>query len=118
MAITICTEVQSIVQTKNGILRSSMPGARIPSIVAMKFTPAGDRADAADDQPQSPQIGGRAAGKSRFRSAAQGEPADGRSAAGDKADVHQQPPKSVAQKPIAFSRGKAMSRAPIISGTR
>ncbi len=28
------------------------------------------------------------------------------------------PPKNVAQKPIALIRGKAMSRAPIISGTR
>ena len=40
MARTICTEVQSIVQTKNGTLRSVMPGARIARIVAMKLMPA------------------------------------------------------------------------------
>ena len=40
MAKTISTEVQSIVQTKNGTLRRAMPGARIPRMVAMKLTPA------------------------------------------------------------------------------
>ena len=53
MASRICTEVQSMVQTKNGICRSVMPGARMPRIVAMKLTPAVDRADAADDQPHA-----------------------------------------------------------------
>ena len=40
MAMRICTAVQSIVQTKNGTLRSAMPGARIARIVAMKLTAA------------------------------------------------------------------------------
>ena len=40
MAKRISTEVQSIVQTKNGTLRTAMPGARNPMIVAMKLTAA------------------------------------------------------------------------------
>ena len=63
MASRICTEVHSIVQTKNGIFRNVMPGARMPRIVAMKFTAAGDGADAADNQPQRPEIGRRRCGR-------------------------------------------------------
>ena len=38
IAKSIWNAVHSIVQTKNGSLRKVMPGARMPRIVAMKFT--------------------------------------------------------------------------------
>ncbi len=119
MASRICTEVQSIVQTKNGILPIVMPGARMPRIVAMKLIAAVSDADAADHQTQRPEIGGGAARKRAFRRAERRRTS--RSPARRrwrKLKYTSKPPNSVIQKPKALSRGKAMSRAPIISGTR
>ncbi len=40
MAIRICTAVHRMVQAKKGSLRSVMPGARMPRMVATKLMPA------------------------------------------------------------------------------
>ena len=90
MAKMISTEVQSIVQAKNGILRRVMPGARIARMVAMKLTPAVERADAADDQAQGPEVGGGGAGEGVLGQRRVGEPADGRGAAGREAEIDEQ----------------------------
>ena len=57
IAITICTDVQNIVHTKNGTLPHRHAGARMLKTVAMKLIPAAKRSHAADQEPQ-PQIGG------------------------------------------------------------
>ena len=40
IATRICTAVHKIVHVKKGIFRSDIPGARMPTIVATKLTPA------------------------------------------------------------------------------
>src|SRR5262249_24668348 len=61
-ATRICTEVQTIVHTKNGTLCSAMPGAHAED-GGDEVEGGGGRADAADDQAQRPQIGGGGAGE-------------------------------------------------------
>ena len=90
MTRTICTEVQSIVQTKNGTLRSDMPGARIARIVATKLMPPVKVPMPLTIKPKGPEVGSRTAGKGALSQRGIGKPAHGRSAAGRKAEVHQQ----------------------------
>ena len=89
-ASSSCTEVQIIVQTKNGTLRSVMPGARMPPIVARKLTPAEMLPKPLIKQSQRPQVGGRAAGEGPLGERRIGEPADCRRAAGGKAEIDEQ----------------------------
>ena len=63
MAKRMSTEVQSIVQTKNGTFHRTIPGARMVRIVAMRLTAAARLPTPLTDQTQGPEVGGGGAGE-------------------------------------------------------
>ena len=134
-----------VIQTKSGMRLMVMPGARRRRMVTIKFSaPTSDEIPSRfRPMIQKSILARREAGHMLRRLLGRvlgdllsiggdigetpwsglgqrgiAEPAGVRRRADHEAELRKMPAKKISQYPRAFSRGKAMSRAPIISGTR
>ena len=114
----IIIDVVRIDQTNSGMRVMVMPGVRMLRIVTMKLIApsSGRRAD--QHQAQNPQIRAGRLGEHAVRQRTVARPTGFRRAPTSMLLYMTMPPPSASQKLNAFMRGKAMSRAPIISGTK
>ena len=90
IATRICAEVQSIVQTKNGTFRRDMPGARFPTMVAIKLTPPAIVPTPLTSRPVARKIGPETTGKSLLGEGSIGKPTDVWWITGEKTEVNDQ----------------------------
>ena len=116
---TVIRQVTSIDHVKIGIRSSVIPGARRPAMVASWQAARAMPASAASATPahhrSMPGPGVRTAADCGYSAVHAAEPAPLRVR---KPDHITRPPSTSSQKPMRFSRGQAISRAPICNGTR